>query len=508
MVAEQGQPKRISTGIEGLDEITDGGLPAGRWHLVRGGPGTGKTTLGLQFLAEGARSGEKTLLMTLEKPEDSIRMDAESIGVDVSAIAFIDLSPGPEFFTQEGSYDIFSPAEVERSPITRRIVDAVETVEPDRVFVDTLTMFRYFMADPLQFRRQIMSFMRFLTEGGATVVGSSEIDPTVPDADLQFLSSGVITLHSRAMQRRGFRTVTIEKLLGSDYRGGSHAMTIRPGGMAVHARLVPEAHGKEVAPVMLSSGTPALDEILGGGIERGSVNLLAGPTGTGKTTLGLEFMVQAAEAGERAVVYTFEEDPSTIVRRGAATGRPLTGLLERGTLSIVPMQALTITADEFASRVRHEIERRATRFIMIDSLAGFQLTLLGPELVDQIYALCKYLRNMGVTAILTREVEHIMGEFRLTEVGISYMADNIMFLRFVELDGGLRKAFGVLKKRLSAFDPTVHELTFTAEGLRIGPPMTGLRGILLGVPEPGPTRPAARTETTEPDETRPREPDG
>lgn len=471
--------KRLSTGIVGLDEVLQGGFVPGRAYLVRGGPGTGKTTLGLHFLTAGAANGEKTLFITLGEPEAEIRKNAEAMGFDLSGVRFLDLSPTPEFFVEVETYDLFSPAEVEREPTTRRIVEEVEKLQPSRVFIDAMTQFRYLATDPFQYRKQVLSFLRFLAEQGATVLFTSESSAEAPDEDLQFLADGVIHLEFAP----DGRTLSVTKFRGSDFRSGYHAMRLSEKGMEVFPRLVPEDYRREFVPETISSGVPELDELLHGGLERGTVTIITGPSGVGKTTLGLVFMKEAAGRGERSVVYTFEEGVETLLARCEAINIPVHAMMERGTLNVVPIEALRYTPDEFARLVRHEVEEEGSRLVMIDSISGYRLSLRGKDLVSHMHALCKYLANMGVTVLLINEVEHITGEFRATEVGISYLADNIIFLRYLEMGGELHKAIGVLKKRLSDFEKTLREYEITRYGVKVGTPLTGLRGILSGTPE-------------------------
>lgn len=471
--------KRLSTGISGLDEVLQGGFIPGRAYLARGGPGTGKTTLGLHFLTAGVANGEKALFITLGEPEAMIRQNAERMGFDLTGVAFLDLSPTPEFFVEVETYDLFSPAEVEREPTTRKIVEEVEKLQPSRVFIDAMTQFRYLAADPFQYRKQVLSFLRFLVQQGTTVLFTSEGSAEAPDADLQFLSDGVIHLEYAPE----CRTLCVSKFRGSAFLSGRHTMQLSSKGMEVFPRLVPEVYRREFVPETISSGVPELDELLHGGLERGTITIITGPSGVGKTTLGLVFMKEAAGRGERSVVYTFEEGVETLLARCEAINIPIHAMMERGTLDVVKIEPLRYTPDEFARQVRREVEEEGSRIVMIDSISGYRLSLRGEDLVAHLHALCKYLANMGVTVLLINEVEHITGQFRATEVGISYLTDNIVFLRFLEMRGELHKAIGVLKKRVSDFEKTLREFQITRYGVKVGAPLTGLRGILSGAPE-------------------------
>jgi circadian clock protein KaiC len=408
-----------------------------------------------------------------------VRRNARALGFDLEHVAFLDLSPSSEFFAEAQTYDIFSPAEVEREPTTQKIVERVESLRPDRVFMDPLTQFRYLSADIFQFRRQVLSFLRFLVDRGSTVMFTSEGSAEAPDDDLQFMSDGVLHLE---VSPHG-RSICVTKFRGSDFRSGRHSMRLTDRGMEVFPRLLPETHMREFKADTIPSGIPEMDELLGGGIERGTVTIISGPTGVGKTTLGIQFMKEAAGRGERSVSYSFEEEVEILLRRCDSIAVPARQMIERGTLSVTKVEPLQYTPDEFAVCVRRDVEENKTRIVMIDNISGYRLSLRGEDLVSHLHALCKYLQNMGVVVVLLNEVENITGDFRVTEVGISYLADNIIFLRYLEMSGEMRKAIGVLKKRLSNFEKTLREFEISRYGIKIGKPLTGLRGILRGVPE-------------------------
>lgn len=472
---------RLSTGIEGLDEVLNGGLLPRRAYMVRGEPGVGKTALGLHFLAAGRDRGERTLFLTQGTTIEALQADAGSIGIDTGGIEFVDFTPEPELFSEGQSYDVFSPLEHEREAYSARVVETIEQLRPVRVFLDALTHGRHLSADVVDFRRQAHAFLRFLVSRGATVLFASGSSDQRSDEDLQFMSDGV--LHLEYAREAGGRVLTVTKMRGSRFRLGRHSIRIADDGLHVFPRLVPEQHGRAFVDEPIPSGIDELDALFGGGFERGTVTMIAGPSGVGKSTLAMQFLRTSAERGERAVAYTFEESSATIAQRAAATGSPLEELFERGGLGVVEAEPLDYTPDQFALAVRREIEERGTRLVLLDSLAGYRQAIRGEDLVSQIHALCRYLRNMGVTVIVVYENNAITGDFRATELGISYLADNIVFLRYVEVDGELRRVVGVLKKRTSDFEKAMRELTVTKDGLVIGEPMRGLRGILTGVPE-------------------------
>ncbi|ETW94388.1 MAG: recombinase RecA [Candidatus Entotheonella factor] len=469
----------MSTGISGLDDILGGGLFNGEVYLVRGGPGTGKTTLGTHFLTAGACGGESVLWITLSEPEVKLHQHAGRQGFDLRDVTFLDLSPTAEVFAETSTYDIFASANVERDPLTQRIIDQMDTLQPSRVFIDSMTQFRYLSTDAFQFRKQTLAFLRFLTDRGATVLVTSEGTPEIPDDDLQFICDGVFNLANAPEGRH----VHVSKFRGSGFRSGDHTIRLGQHGMTVFPRLVPEGQRHEFVSEPLSSGVPELDELLHGGLEQGTISIITGPTGAGKTTLGAQFIKEAAGRGINAIIYSFEEGINTLKTRCEAINIPIGAMAERGTLSLSQVEPLRYTPDEFAYEARRDIEREDRRIVMIDSISGYSLAMHGRDLISHLHALSMYLKSLGITVLLINEVETVTGEFRATDVGVSYLADNVVFLRHLEINGEMRKAIGVLKKRAGNFEKTLRELEITRYGLKVGQPLSGLRGILSGTPE-------------------------
>jgi circadian clock protein KaiC len=471
--------RRLSTGVPGLDEILDGGLLTRQAYLVRGDTGTGKTTLGLHFLQEGVRQGEPVLLISLMRGEAEIRRHAASLGIALDEVAVLDLSPTPALFTELQSYRVFLPSDVERGPLTKQITECLTTLQPRRILVDALTQLRYVATDEYDFRRLSLSMLRFLTGHDATILVTSETVEFASDASLKFLCDGVIDL---GMSSYG-RTVQVMKYVGSGFRFGTHSMRLDVTGMVVFPRLDAEQPTIPFTGELISSGIPDLDTLLHGGIERGLSTIITGPSGVGKTTVGMQFVKEAATRGERSVVFIYEEAYQPLVKRMTDLGIPMQTMFDDGTLAIIPVQPLRYLPDEFSMLVRTEVEERHARVVMLDGMGGYRLALHGEDLTSHLYTLIKYLAGRGVTVILLNDVEMITGDFRATDIGISYLADNIIFLRYIEVRGALQKAVGVLKKRMSGFEHTLRRIEITARGVAIGPPLSDLHGILLGVPE-------------------------
>lgn len=469
---------RTSTGVTGLDDILRGGWIARRSYMIRGGPGSGKTICGLHFLDWAGTQGEICLFVTFGESEAELKRNGRLLGFDMERIHFLDLSPNADHFADGPDYDIFPPSDVERAPVARQIRDKVAQLKPARVFIDGMTQLRQLSSNAFQFRKEALAFLRFLVETGCTVAFTSESNEG-PDDDLQFMADGVVTLESAAGRRR----LIVTKFRGSDFRPGHHTLRLSGHGMEVFPRLLPEDFSFPFSPESIPFDLPQLDAMLNGGLERGTITILSGPSGVGKTTLGMQFVTAAARRGERAAVYVFEEPCASLLRRCDKIGIKAEKTLADGSLSVVQVEPLRYTADEFALMVREEVERRKARVVMIDSVSGYRLSVHDEDLVTHLHALAKYLQNMGVAVLLVNEVEAITGDFRVTDVGVSYMADNIVFLRYLELRGELCKAIGILKKRLSDFEKNLREMRITGQGIEIGRPLRGLRTILSGAPE-------------------------
>ena len=471
--------KRISTGVVGLDKILLGGLIIEQSYLIKGQPGSGKTTLGCHFLAEGKSKGEVGLFISFSEPEVRLRRNAKLIDLNLDGVEFLDLSPTADFFTEDRTYDIFAPEEVEKTPTTASIIATIERVKPQRVFLDAILQFRYLARDSFQFRKQMQSFIDFMRDRQITFLFTSEESKRYPDEDLQFMSDGVIKLKTSPRKRQ----IEISKYRGSDFVSGNHDLVLNDRGMQIFPSLIPHSRKREFLFESISAGIPEIDELLHGGIERGTVTIVSGPSGVGKSTFSIQFMKEAASRGERSVLYTFEESEETIIKRCEAIDIPIRDMLKGGTLSVVAIEPLKYTSNQFIHYVCQEAEQNQAKVIAIDSTSGYKLSMQEEDLIRQLHSMCQYLTNLGVTVILINETHTIAGaEFSVTEVGLSYLADNLIFLRYLELRGELRKAIGVLKKRTSNFERTLREFQITEDGIKVGEPLTKLRGILNGVP--------------------------
>ncbi|WP_255197408.1 ATPase domain-containing protein [Halorarius litoreus] len=464
-----GGAARLSTGVEGLDSILNGGLVAGQTYMVRGDSGTGKTILGEQFLSAGLDAGESVLFVAFEERPETIRRRAATLGIDLSAATFLDLTADPDLFVAEELYTVFGAPDVEGEPVAEEIVAAVERVDPDRVFLDPITRLRQLSPDDHQFHRLVASMMSYLADRETTAMFTTQATIREPDDDLQYLGDGTIELRNTD---RG-RSLRVTKFRGSDYAVGTHALTIVDGGMRVFPKLVPDAHRQPFVAEQFSAGNEGLDAILGGGIDRGTITLISGPSGVGKSTTTALVLAAIAARGERASAYLFEEPVESYCHRAESIGVQLQEPYEEGQLRLHAIEPLRLSTDEFSTLVRSDVEAHDIQVVVIDGTAGYRLSLHNEDedLVGELHALCRHLRNVGVTVLLTEELHTVFGEFRASDSRVSYLADTIVFLRYLERAGRMQKAIGVLKRRLGGFDATIRELTIDPDGYHVGDPI-------------------------------------
>lgn len=476
---------RITTGIPGLDEILQGGLIPKDSYLVRGEAGSGKTTLGLHFLCAGKDDKNSSLFISLSEPRDKIIRNARTRGFPAEKIEFLDLSPSNQFVEEE-DYNIFPSEEIEQQPLLETITEKIKSSGADRIFIDGLTQLRFLSRDEYRFRKNIQSLIKLMADVEATPVLVSEVGSR-PDDDLKFISDGIINLMREGRERK----VSIGKIRGSGFKKGSHTYILNEEGMRVYPGLTPDfspAAGKKMNNEAISSGIPEIDKLLHGGIERGTNTIITGPTGSGKTSLGLTFMKEAAGRGERSVIYLLEESGEVLKQRSKSINIPIDEMIANRQLELNSVNRGELTPDIFVHQVKEEVEKNNTKLVMLDSITAFNSSFKNEnrgksDLIKVLDSLRRFLFNHNVTILMTNEISNITGDFQVTDDQISYLADNIIILRYIELSGGMHKAIGVLKKRLSSFETMLREFKITEYGLEVGDPMKNLSGILTGDPE-------------------------
>lgn len=368
---------------------------------------------------------------------------------------------------------------MESDPITDEIINAINQHEPTRVMLDSLTMLQLLSQDTYQYRNMVLSFIRYVCSKGATLVLTSESDVDKRDDEAEFWVDGIINF----IHTPYWRQLNVKKFRGSDFHSGTHSFIITEKGIRVYQQLQPDSLKRTFKNTPHSFGINGMDTMLHGGIERGTITMVTGPTGVGKTNLGIQFMKEAASRNDRSVIYTFEESVDVIIKRSKLIGVPVEEMIEAGNLEIKYIPPFGYSPDEFTNMVQSDIEKNNTKNVMIDTVKAYSLSVREGDSLERLHSLCIYMGNMGVTTFLISETPNVTGEFVTTNLNASYLADNIIFLRYLEIDGEIRKAIGVLKKRLSDFEKTIRELTISSKGITVSEPLKNLRGLLSGVPQ-------------------------
>ncbi|MFN3652152.1 MAG: ATPase domain-containing protein [Armatimonadota bacterium] len=482
MMEPQAPKERARTGIPGLDDVLSGGLPRGRMYLVEGDPGSGKTTLALQYLQEGARLGESTVYVILSETEDELRSVAYSHGWSLEGITICDLQMSEESLRAESQYTLFHPDEVELSDTTRLVLQTVEEVRPSRVVFDSCSEMRLLARDPLRYRRQILALKHYFTARNCTVLLLDYQSTSDEDRQLQSLAHGMIQLEQLSPEYGGQRRrLRVQKLRGSTFRDGYHDFNIETGGLVVYPRLIAAEHHKPFPHVSLSSGVTELDALLGGGLDHGTSTLILGPAGAGKSTLAAQYAMAAIDQGDNASFYIFDEVPDTLTVRGEGLGMRIRERQEQGLLQIHQVDPAELAPGEFAHLVRKEVEEVGARVIVIDSLNGYQNSM--PEehfLSAHLHELLAYLNQQGVVTILVMAQYGIMGQGVESPLELSYLADTVVLLRYFEARGEIRKAVSVVKKRTGDHEKTIREMRLTPAGLHLGEVLREFSGVMTG----------------------------
>jgi circadian clock protein KaiC len=478
---EDGSP--VSSGSDALDYILRGGYAANRVHLVEGEPGAGKTTLGLQFLLEGVRKGERCLYITLSESKSELLHVATTHQWDLGGIEIFELVPPELSLDTEREQSIVYASDLELGETVQMVMEEVERIAPARVVFDSLSEIRLLAQGPLRFRRQVLALKHYFARHNCTVLFLDDLTQNEEDLSLHSLAHGVLRLDqvtkAYGAERRRLR---VFKMRGRPFRGGFHDFVIRTGGLEIFPRLVAashpvDAHDERRAP----SGIEELDVLVGGGLDYGTTNLVIGPSGSGKSTLVLQYMHAALKRGEKVFVVSFDETGHVFARRACGLGMDVAEFEEKGLFKIRQVDPAELSPGELAAAIRAEVEGGAG-MVVLDSLTGYQHAM--PEeqfMLLQMHELVTYLNQQGVLTFLILAQSGMVGNMQ-SPVDLTYLSDAVLLLRFFEAKGEIRRALSVLKKRTGQHESAIRELRIDHSGLQVGQKLDGFRGVLTGTP--------------------------
>lgn len=474
----------LSTGIAGLDDILGGGLAANHVFLLEGSPGTGKTTVGLNFLLEGAKRGERGLYITLSETERELKAGALSHGWTLNdSITVFEVVPPESLLDSDEQQTLLYSSDLELGETTTAIFKKFEEIKPQRVVLDSLSEIRLLAQSSLRYRRQILALKHYFNRYNSTVLLLDDLTTDTLDKTVHSVVHGVIQLEQLApdygSERRRLR---VTKYRGRSFRGGFHDFSIVHGGVVVFPRLVSLEHRTRFKRDQRTSDLPELDALLGGGLEQGSSTLILGPAGTGKSLIALQFLKAAVSRGEKVAFFAFDEELGLLFDRMRGLGIDLEAMRDEGSLHIEQLDAAELSPGEFAHRVRHRVDVIGAKTVVIDSLNGYQASMPQENsLILHIHELLQYLNRQGANTFLTVAQHGLVGDMK-SPVDVTYLADTVILLRYFEAAGKVRRAISIIKKRTGRHEDTIREFMINDKGLSLGKPLSGFQGVLRGVP--------------------------
>jgi len=490
-----GSNATVPTGIAGLDDILRGGFTPNRLYLVEGIPGSGKTTLAMQFLLAGVKRGERVLYVTLSETELELREVASSHGWSLDKINIRELVASEESLRPDEQYTMFHPSEVELTETTKAILADVEQNKPAYVVFDSLSELRLLAGNPLRFRRQILALKQFFSGRNCTVLMLDDLAGPNHDLQIQTIAHGVLRLE-RLNPEYGAerRRLLVTKYRGIGFRGGYHDYNIRRGGLEVFPRLIAAEHRPPPKEEKLSTGIAELNSLLGGGIDRGTSTLIIGAPGAGKSSLVAQIVAAAAERGQNSALFVFDESVNTLFTRARGLGTDLQQYAEMGLVTAQQVDPAELSPGELAHAIRSAVEDRHAAVVVLDSLNGY-LNAMPEErfLAIHLHELLSYLGQSGVATLLVGAHQGLVGGPMVAPIDASYLADSVILLRYYEARGEVHQAISIVKKRSGAHERTIREFKMAEGRITIGEPLRHFRGILTGVP----TTDAAPQQTSE-----------
>jgi circadian clock protein KaiC len=476
-------PNLVATGIEGLDDVLRGGLARNRLYLIEGTPGSGKTTLAIQFLLEGLARGERCMLVTLSETVEELHASADSHGWTHDGLDVLEIIASEDSLISETRSTMYHPSEVELGETTKKVLAEAARIKPSRLVLDSLSEIRLLAESPLRYRRQILALKQYFSRQQVTVFFIDDRTSEQRDMHLHSLAHGVISLERETSEYGTVRRrLAISKLRGRSFREGYHDFVIRHGGLDVYPRLVAAEHRSTYVSALVESGLAPLDVLLGGGLGKGSSTLIIGPAGTGKSSLATQYVMAAAARGEHSSMFLFDESLSTFHQRSEGLRFGVGSAIEQGKIDARQLDPAEVTPGEFAHVVRRAVDEHGTSIVVIDSLNGYLNSMPNERfLLLHLHELFAYLSQRGVTTLMLMAQHGLVGADIQSPLEASYLADTVLLLRYFESVGEVRKAISVIKKRVGRHERTIRELVVD-NGITIGPPIREFQGVLTGVP--------------------------
>ena len=475
----------LPTGVAGFDEILGGGYSVRHIHLIEGEPGAGKTTLALQFLLDGAARGERGLYITLTESRDELLHTARGHGWSLDGVDIYELIPPELSLDPEQEQSVVYTADLELGETISMVMAEVERIRPVRVVFDSLSEIRLLAQSALRYRRQVLALKYHLARLGATALLLDDLtEKAGEDLALHSIAHGVIRLEQVALQYGAERRrLRVYKMRARRFHGGFHDFVIRTGGIVLFPRLIAADHrGEPTLGPALVSRVAELDQLLGGGLDRGTGTLVLGPSGAGKSSLVMRYVVQALNQGEKALVIAFDEVRHVLLRRSAGLGMDLLPYIQSGQLILEQVDPAEFPPGEVISMVCRLVEKSGVSVVVLDSLNGYQSAMLDENFfVLQIHELLSYLNQRGVVTLLVLSQHGLVGPMQ-SSVDLTYVSDTVVLLRFFEAEGMIRRAISVLKKRTGRHEPAIREYQIDSQGIRVGQPLHAFHGVLTGVP--------------------------
>ena len=484
-------PPVASTGIAGLDAILSGGLPREEMHILQGVAGTGKTTVALQFLREGARLGEATLYVTLSQSKQHLERIARSHGWGLEGVTVHELSPGTVAQRIAARQSILPTSDVELGELSRELSELVEMIKPRRAVIDSVSVIRLLAGNMQRYHREVVTVRQLFVERECTVLVISDRPAeteqgSMPEVDFHPLCGCVIHLEQSPRPYGEVRRhVRVVKSRGMASSGGSHDVKIHKGGMDIFPRLGAYSMREHSTFKLMPTGVTGLDEMFGGGLEDGTACLFVGPSGVGKSTLVGICAEAAMRRGEHAAIFLFDERTETYKARSAALAFDLEPHVKAGRLLLRQLDPGEIAPGEFAQQVRAAVEDGKAKVVILDSINGYFNAMGGSELlVSQLHELLTFLSRSGVLTLVAGSQESFMSIGSQNGVDISYLSDTIVVLGYFERDGAIRRCLTAVKKRQGRHSTIIRELSIEPGGIHVGEQLRDFHNLLVSSARP------------------------